>query len=51
MADSKLKYPIGLLSENVQESIICGIGRLLNFILVCKANATMFVVKYHFRSK
>jgi hypothetical protein len=33
------------------ESIIGGIGLLLNFILVCKANATMFVVKYHPRSK
>jgi hypothetical protein len=47
MAHSKLKYPIGLLSENVQESIIGGLGFLLNFILVCKANVTMFVVKYH----
>jgi hypothetical protein len=47
MAHSKLKYPIGLLSENVQESIIGGIGLLLNFIIVCKANVTMFVVKYH----
>jgi Na+/glutamate symporter len=50
MAHSKLKYPIGLLSENVPESIIGGLGFLLNFILVCKANATMFVVKYHSRS-
>jgi hypothetical protein len=50
MAHSKLKYPIGLLSENIQESIIGGLGLLLNFILVCKANATMFVVKYHSRS-
>jgi 4-hydroxyphenylpyruvate dioxygenase-like putative hemolysin len=50
MAHSKLKYPIGLLSENVMESIIGGLGLLLNFILVCKANATMFVVKYHSRS-
>jgi hypothetical protein len=46
MAHSKLKYPIGLLSENVTESIIGGIGILLNFIIVCKANVTMFVVKY-----
>jgi hypothetical protein len=50
MAHSKLKYPIGLLSENIQESIIGGLGLLLNFILVYKANATMFVVKYHSRS-
>jgi hypothetical protein len=50
MAHSKLKYPIGLLSENVQESIIGGIGLLLNFIIVCKANITMFVVKDHSRS-
>jgi hypothetical protein len=50
MAHSKLKYPIGLLSVNVQESIIGGLGLLLNFILVCKANATMCVVKYHSRS-
>jgi hypothetical protein len=50
MAHSKLKYPIVLLSENVQESIIGGLGLLLSFILVCKANATMFVVKYHSRS-
>jgi hypothetical protein len=50
MAHSKLEYPIGLLSENVQESIIGGLGLLLNFILVCKANATMCVVKYHSRS-
>jgi hypothetical protein len=34
MAHSKLKYPIVLLSENVQESIIGGLGLLLNFILV-----------------
>jgi hypothetical protein len=26
MAHSKLKYPIGLLSENIQESIIGGLG-------------------------
>jgi hypothetical protein len=44
MAHSKLKYPIGLLSENVHESIIGGFGLLLNFILVCKANATICVV-------
>jgi hypothetical protein len=50
IAHSKLKYPIGLLSENIQESIIGGLGLLLNFILVCKASATMFVVKYHSRS-
>jgi hypothetical protein len=50
MAHSNLKYPIGLLAENVQESIIGGIGLLLNFILVCKANVTMFVVNYHSRS-
>jgi hypothetical protein len=47
MTHSKLKYPIVLLSENVQESIIGGLGILLNFILVYKANATMFVIKYH----
>jgi hypothetical protein len=28
MAHSKLKYPIGLLSENIQESIIGGLGQL-----------------------
>jgi len=50
MAHSKLKYPIGLLSENVQESIIGGLGLLLSFILVCMANAMMCVVKYHSRS-
>jgi hypothetical protein len=47
MTHSRLKYPIVLLSENVQESIIGGLGLLLNFILVYKANATMSVVKYH----
>jgi hypothetical protein len=41
MAHSKLKYPIGLLFENIQESIIGVLWLLLNFILVCKANATM----------
>jgi hypothetical protein len=30
----------------MKESIIGGLGLLLNFILVYKANATMFVVKY-----
>jgi hypothetical protein len=43
-----------LLSENVQEHMpISGLGAtvpLLNFILVCKGNVTMFVVKYHSRS-
>jgi hypothetical protein len=43
----KIKIQIGLLSENVQESIIGGLGLLLSFILVCKANVTMCVVKYH----
>jgi hypothetical protein len=43
-------FKIKILSENVQESIIGGLGLLLDFILVCKANVTMFVVNYHSRS-
>jgi hypothetical protein len=34
MAHSKLKYPIGLLSENVPESIIGGLGFLLNLKII-----------------
>jgi hypothetical protein len=41
---------LGYCPENIQEFIIGGLGLLLNFILVCKVNATMFVVKYHSRS-